>query len=212
MSLQESVAAEPATVIYDQLQKELAYPLSAARLRAELSGVVAADSIGLFFLYSSGIQSKHYDPRTSRAQSYPILVLDNGLPPLSRPMMRRLFELELGRQEMVGEPSSSEQPAAGVNGQPDPASCSDEVSRQLLAKRLPATSLLIFPVKARLKQRTSNALDSMAVRAMKNWLSVSPDIKSKQRPLLLVFDEPSGRLVTKFAETWDGDSARRLYR
>ena len=72
-------------------------------------------------------------------------------------------------------------------------------------------SILVFPVKARIKPRIADAVKEMAVRPMIRWMTAKVPATAVQRPLVLIYDEPSGRVSAKFAEEWDGREIDRRY-
>lgn len=80
-------------VVKDELPRLIAYPIGERLLRHELGpGLPAEDELGVFLLYTSGVQVDLYDPVTSRAKSYPVLVFDRGIPDLTSEARARLRE------------------------------------------------------------------------------------------------------------------------
>lgn len=71
-------------------------------------------------------------------------------------------------------------------------------------------SLLIFPVKTRLRRMVEDAILDKGLRALRNWLHASPETRPDQRPLVLVYDEDSGGIQAKFAEPWRSGQ-KRIY-
>jgi hypothetical protein len=72
-------------------------------------------------------------------------------------------------------------------------------------------SVLVFPVKARIRPAVTDAIREQGLRPLQKWLSASADPALKQRPLLLSYDEVAHRIAAKFAEDWPGDELDREY-
>ena len=72
-------------------------------------------------------------------------------------------------------------------------------------------SILVFPVKARIKPMITDAVMNMAARPMVRWMTAKTPENAVQRPLVLIYDEPSARVTAKFAEDWDGREVDRRY-
>ncbi len=73
-------------------------------------------------------------------------------------------------------------------------------------------SILVFPVKARIKNHVLESIREHGVRPMQKWFATASDPSVKQRPLVLVYDESVHRVSAKFAEDWTGDERDRQYR
>jgi len=90
-----------------------------------------------------------------------------------------------------------------------------EVMKPVLAGDLEddpeARSILVFPVKVRLKQRVADALRKQGMRPLVRWFSAKSAPGTVQRPLVLLYDEPTSGIVAKFAEDWDGTPIERRY-
>ena len=80
-----------------------------------------------------------------------------------------------------------------------------------LEQRPDAPSILVFPVKARLKQMVLDALRADGIRPVLRWLTAKPVPGSPQRPLVLIYDETTQRVTAKFAEDWDGPERERVF-
>jgi hypothetical protein len=72
-------------------------------------------------------------------------------------------------------------------------------------------SVLVFPVKARIRPAVTEAIREFGARPLQKWMSAAADPALKQRPLLLSYDEPTQRISAKFAEDWPGDELDRQY-
>src|SRR5262249_4292766 len=72
-------------------------------------------------------------------------------------------------------------------------------------------SIAIFPVKTRLRRRVEDGILDGAIRPMRNWLAAPPGQHSTQRPLVLLFDEETGKVSAKFGDPWH-DAKERHYR
>ena len=72
-------------------------------------------------------------------------------------------------------------------------------------------SILVFAIKTRLKGRVKKAFAEHATRPLRNWFAACASAGPSQRPLVLYYDEQSGRITTKFADDWDGPESRRVY-
>jgi len=72
-------------------------------------------------------------------------------------------------------------------------------------------SVLVFPVKARLKHKVTEALRRDGLRPVLRWFSAKSAPGVVQRPLVLIYDESDHRITAKFAEDWDGSEAERRY-
>ena len=80
-----------------------------------------------------------------------------------------------------------------------------------LAENPDVRSILVFPVKARLKQKVVEAIREQGIRPIVRWFSARPTPGSVQRPLVLIYDEAAQRVTAKFAEDWDGSELDRRY-
>lgn len=76
-----------------------------------------------------------------------------------------------------------------------------------LADNPEARSILIFPVKARIKGRVTESLRDVGLRALRKWMA--RDVP--QRDLVLSYDETTHSITPKFAEDWDGTEIERVY-
>lgn len=72
-------------------------------------------------------------------------------------------------------------------------------------------SILVFPVKARIKQKVTDAIKKSGVRPMVRWMTAKLPPHAKQRPLVLLYDESTGAVSAKFAEEWEGKEVDRRY-
>jgi hypothetical protein len=73
------------------------------------------------------------------------------------------------------------------------------------------SSILVFPVKARIKNHVLNSVREHGLRPMQKWLAAGSEAPVKQRPLVLVYDESVHRVSAKFADDWTGDERDRQY-
>jgi hypothetical protein len=195
-------------VIRDELPRLVTYPVGELFVRAQFGSVLSEDEIGVYFLYLSGVQVNHYDPVISRASVYPVLALDREPPQLCSDALARLDEERRRRRETLDERRIGVMRAdAQLRGQDallvDPGPDVD-------LPELPL-SIAIFPVKARLRRRIEDGIIESAMRPLRNWLTAPPDQRAAQRPLVLCFDEESGKVSAKFAESWD-HAKERYYR
>jgi hypothetical protein len=71
-------------------------------------------------------------------------------------------------------------------------------------------SVLVFPVKARLRPRVYDSIREHALRPLQRWFAVTTDL-AKQRALVLMYDEGTQRVTVKFAEDWTGEERDRRY-
>jgi hypothetical protein len=72
-------------------------------------------------------------------------------------------------------------------------------------------SILVFPVKMRLKQRISEALVELGMRPIARWFTAKSTPEAPQRSLVLIYDEADQRVTAKFAEDWSGPEVDRRY-
>jgi hypothetical protein len=195
-------------VIRDELPRLVTYPVGEVFLRAQLEPVLREDDAGIYFLYLSGVQSNHYDPVLSRATVYPVLALDREPPQLCSDALARLDEQQRRRSEIVDERRAGVMRAdAQLRGEDhliSPFETVDPLPDLLL-------SIAIFPVKTRLRRRVEDGIVDGALRPMRNWLAAPPGQQATQRPLVLLFDEETGKVSAKFAEPWH-DAKERYYR
>jgi len=76
-----------------------------------------------------------------------------------------------------------------------------------LADNPAARSVLIFPVKARIKGRVTESLRDIGLRALRKWMARDvPD-----RDLVLYYDETTHSITPKFADDWEGPEIERIY-
>jgi hypothetical protein len=195
-------------VIRDELPRLVTYPVGEVFLRAQLGAALREDDAGIYFLYLSGVQVNHYDPVLSRASVYPVLALDREPPQLCSDALARLEDQRRRRSEIVDERRAGVMRAdAQLRGQ----------DRILAPPELPddlpdlPLSIAIFPVKTRLRRKVEDGIVDGALRPLRNWLSAPPEQHAGQRPLVLCFDEESGKVSARFAEPW-GDAKERYYR
>lgn len=195
-------------VIRDELPRLVTYPVGEVFLRAQLEPVLREDDAGIYFLYLSGVQSNHYDPVLSRATVYPVLALDREPPQLCSDALARLDEQQRRRSAIVDERRAGVMRAdAQLRGEDQVIVPLQELD-SLPDLRL---SVSIFPVKTRLRRRVEDGIIEGALRPLRNWLSAPPGQQSGQRPLVLIFDEETGKVSAKFAEPWN-DAKERYYR
>jgi hypothetical protein len=72
-------------------------------------------------------------------------------------------------------------------------------------------SILVFPVKMRIKQRVTDALLEQGMRPLVRWFAANASPDAAQRSLVLIFDESDQRITAKFAEDWTGPEVDRKY-
>jgi hypothetical protein len=72
-------------------------------------------------------------------------------------------------------------------------------------------SILVFPVKMRIKQRVTEGLLELGMRPLVRWFSANASPDAPQRSLVLIFDESDQRVSAKFAEDWTGPEVDRKY-
>jgi len=72
-------------------------------------------------------------------------------------------------------------------------------------------SILIFPVKARIKPQISDSIRDQGLRPLVRWVSAKTSPEAPQRPLVLIYDEEEQRVSAKFAEEWSGPEVDRRY-
>ena len=202
------------SIVHDELPRQLAYPFNRIALEDHLFELDWPEQVGLYFLYISGKQVEHYDPLLSRGTRYPVLVLDNAVPPLNANVLALIAE----RQRAEAERKAQENHSVELSGtqraqsQLEGAESPGRRVRVLLAEPvLPPVSLVVLPVKARMRRRVTEALETQGLRPIKNWLACPAERKAQQRPLVLVFDEEADRVVAKFADEPSDPSAPRLY-
>jgi hypothetical protein len=195
-------------VIRDELPRLVAYPVGEVFLRAQLEPALREDDAGIYFLYLSGVQVNHYDPVVSRGSVYPVLALDREPPQLCSDALARLEEQQRRRNAIVDERRAGVMRAdAQLRGEDQRLPAADPCSP---LPELPL-SIAIFPVKTRLRRRVEDGIAEGGLRPLRNWLAASVAQHATQRPLVLVFDEETGKVSAKFAEPWD-DAKERYYR
>ena len=167
--------------------------------------------LGLYLLYISGVQLDYYDPLTSTEKRYPVLIADNGPPPLCTNTINRLIEDQI-RREKASLPLE-----AGLNGTARAEAQlagGDDTAATTLERpelRLPPMSLIVLPVKTRFRTKVGKLIETQSLRALRNWFSCKPELKAKQRPLVLSYDEESESVTSKFADDWTDHSRPRFY-
>ena len=208
------------TLLKDTLPRQLMYAINGARLARELKSVEGLEEMGLFYLFTSGVQVDHYDPIVSRAHEYPVLALDNGLPQLTSSALERL-RMKTGRHSKAawgigGGEWFSMRLRGAARAQAQLMGCSvTELEQNKTAGgelELCKVSIMVFPVKARMRKRVTRLILETAVQPVRNWLSAAPDRKETQPPLVILFDEQRGTVSTKFCEEWSDPAAPRHYK
>jgi hypothetical protein len=200
-------------ILTDGLPKNISYPIKGSTLEDALADIVREEDLGLYFLYISGVQLDHYDPLTSRETKYPVVLLDNGAPPLCSNVVGRLLQAQEakkartphGNEPMKGIARAEaqlvgrERPSAEGQKEPPPE------------LELPPMSLVVLPVRTRFRTKVGQLIEYQGLRAIKNWLSCKPEMKANQRPLVLSYDEESEALSSKFADDWTDPTRPRFY-
>jgi hypothetical protein len=195
-------------IIRDELPRLVTYPIGELFLRSHLGPGLCDDDAGLYFLYLSGVQVNFYDPVLSRAAHYPVLALDRHSPQLCNDAMARLEEEQRKREQIVDDRRAGVLRAdAQLRGRDAELA---EPERVVGLPELPL-SIAIFPVKTRLRRKIEDGIAGSALRPLRNWLAAPGDRHTAQRPLVLCFDEESGKVSAKFADPWD-DARGRYYR
>jgi hypothetical protein len=179
-------------IVKDDLPRLIAYPIGEGLLRQELGTALPGDRTAFYFLYLSGVQVNHYDPVISKEPRYPVLALDREAPQLCADTIARLEEQRRKKYELL-------------HGD-QPGSPGEMITHEFDCR----LSVALFPVKARLRRKLEDAILDDGLRPMKNWLTAPPDVQAQQRPLVLVYDEATGKVSAKFAEPWEGKE--RVYR
>ena len=87
------------TFVIDTLPRTLAFPFDERDLEAALDANAALERVGMFFLYTSGIQVEKYDPLTCHDTLYPILALDDRMPTLDTAALARLVDMFSDRRD-----------------------------------------------------------------------------------------------------------------
>ena len=177
-------------VLKDTVPRQLAYPVGDAYLSEQLGADVQLEDLALFFLFTSGIQLDHYDPLTSTETSYPVLALDREAPPLVGEA--RLRDARRRKAELAGLIRRGRRGAATSESDLDAP-----------------VSIVVFPVKTRMRRRVTDAIEAQGIKLIRNWLAAPPEVKKDQKPLVLLFDETTGRVSARFARQ---EGPRRLYR
>jgi len=195
-------------VIRDELPRLVTYPVGEIFLRTHLGAAFNEDEAGLYFLYLSSVQVNLYDPVVSRASAYPVLALDRQPPQLCADALTRLRDQRRRHNAIVDERRAGVLRAdAQLHGQDrsvEPLDLDDGLPELPL-------SIAIFPVKTRLRRRVEDGIVEGALRPLRNWLGALREQQATQRPLVLSFDEESGKVHAKFAEPWE-DAKERQYR
>jgi len=183
-------------VLKDTVPRQLAYPVGDAYLSEQLGADVQLEDLALFFLFTSGIQLDHYDPLTSSETTYPVLALDHEPPPLVGTAKARLRDDRRRRAELLGVirtgRAAEDQPEAPLGADLDAS-----------------VAIVVFPVKTRMRRRVTDAIETQGIKLIRNWLAAAPEVQKDQKPLVLLFDEISGRVSARFAMQ---EGPRRLYR
>lgn len=202
------------TVLKDALPRQLAYAVSGVRLSRELKCVEGLEQMGLFYLFTSGVQLDHYDPIVSPVPTYPVLALDDGLPQLTSSALQMLRRKSGRKEELfdfaAGEwasPRGAKRAQAQLMGRAIAELEEDEDGEMKLCD----VSICVFPVKARLRKRVARAILDTAMQPIRNWLSATRERDVPQRPLVILFDELKGTVTTKFADERTDPSGPRYY-
>ena len=182
-------------ILKDELPRQLAYSVNVAQLCDQLRDLEVGDDVGLFLLFTSGVQIDYYDPVTSKAPLYPVLAVDNGPPQLVSGARAQLFEKRKRKE-----------PDKGTGAYRVYAKRDDEEDEPELC----AVSVSLFPVKVRIRRRVSDAVLREGVQPIRNWLLA--ESRSEHRPLVILYDETERCLQTKFAEEWTSAQSPRFYR
>ena len=203
------VSAVIPTILRDSLPRQLAYSVSGATLARELGFAEGLEDMGLFYLFTSGVQVDYYDPIVSRAQCYPVLALDHYMPQLTSNALEMLRK-KTGRGPLGGHVRGGEwftmrlRGAARAQAQFLGQSMAEleEVENKDGELELCDVSICVFPVKSRLRKRVSRLILETAIRPIRNWLGAPPERRETQRPLVILYDELEGAVSTKFCEEW----------
>lgn len=203
------------TVLKDALPRQLAYAISGARLSRELRCVEGLEQMGLFYLFTSGVQLDHYDPIVSPVPTYPVLALDDCLPQLTSSALQTLRR-KTGRKEERFDFAAGElfslRGAKRAQAQLMGKSVADLEEDEDGEMKLCDASICVFPVKARLRKRVSRVIFDTAMQPIRNWLGTTRDREVPQRPLVILFDELKGTVTTKFADERTDSSGPRYYK
>ncbi len=194
------------TVLKDALPRQLAYAVSGARLSRELKCVEGLEQMGLFYLFTSGVQLDYYDPIVSPVPTYPVLALD-GCPPQLTSSALETLRRKTGRKKELFD-FGAMRAQAQLMGRSVDALEEDEAGEMKLCD----VSICVFPVKARLRKRVSRAVLDTAIQPIRNWLSAAHEREVPQRPLVILFDERQGTVTTKFADERTDPSSPRHYK
>ena len=198
-------------ILNDGLPKNISFPLRGTVLEDALKDIVPAHELGLYLLYISGVQLDYYDPLTSTEKRYPVLVADNGPPPLCSNTINRLIEDQVRRQRASLPLEARLNGTARAEAQLAGDDRAESTTLQAPELRLPPMSLIVLPVKTRFRTKVGKLIETQALRALKNWFSCKPELKAKQRPLVLTYDEESESVTSKFADDWTDESRPRFY-
>ena len=203
------------TVLKDALPRQLAYAVSGARLSRELKCVEGLEQMGLFYLFTSGVQLDYYDPIVSPVPTYPVLALDDCLPQLTSSALQMLRR-KTGRKEELFDFAAGEwvslRGAKRAEAQLMGRSISELEEDEDGEMKLCDVSICVFPVKARLRKRVSGVVLDTAMQPIRNWLSATRERELPQRPLVILFDELKGTVTTKFTDERTNPSGPRYYK
>lgn len=193
------------TILRDALPRQLAYAVSGVELARELQSLEPFDAVGMFFLFTSGVQLDYYDPIVSRSQIYPVLALDLGMPQLTSNAVEQLRRKtgRSGPEKLTGSGVARAQ--AQLLGQTLEELNADQEPGEL---DLCDVSISVFPVKARLRRRIARHITETGIRPIRNWLVGALQRKEPKRPLVLLYDERLSSVTSKFAEPWAAGEPR----
>lgn len=197
------------TILRDALPRQLAYAVSGVELARELQSLEPFDAVGMFFLFTSGVQLDYYDPIVSRSQIYPVLALDRGMPQLTGNAVEQLRR-KTGRgapEKLTGSGVARAQ--AQLLGQTlEELEASREHGGEL---DLCDVSVCVFPVKTRLRRRIARHVTETGIRPIRNWLVGALQRREPKRPLVILYDERLSTVTSKFADPW-AEGAPRYYK
>jgi hypothetical protein len=205
-------------VLRDELPKTISYPVHESFFEDSFGDLTGVVETGVYLLYTSGSQVTFYDPLVSLATRYPVLALDVSVPPINANVICGLFETKVRKRRfLTGGHDRAERQLRGESGveyweRIDRMTGTEKVEAQLGYLELPALSIAVFPVKRRLRSRIGDAIEIQGLRPMVNWISAALAQHGSQRPLVLVYDEESGTIQTKFADPEGLQQRSRVYR
>jgi hypothetical protein len=205
-------------ILRDEVPKAISYPIHESFFEESFGDATLAAPIGLYLIYTSGSQVTHYDPLVSAATRYPVLALDVRVPPLNANVVSGLFEAKIRKKRLpMAGYDRAEKQLRGETGAEwweriDRMTGAEKVEAQIRYLELPELSIAVFPVKRRLRARVADAIELQGLRPMANWVSASFAPHGSQRPLVLVYDEESGAIQTKFADSEGLQQRNRVYR